>query len=158
MTGKAELDAELDKLRAEVCGQASSRIGHPRPHDYSEAETRDYFIDVLLQRSRMDIHRSQGMTASFEVSGMPNREGRATSITCCGATTASRWVWSKPSARPQTRCGQQQAKLYADCLEAKFGQRPVIFYSNGYEHWIWDDRSIRRARCRASTRRTSWSC
>ena len=20
-----------------------------------------------------------------------------------------------------------------------FGQRPVIFYSNGYEHWIWDD-------------------
>ena len=20
-----------------------------------------------------------------------------------------------------------------------FGQRPVIFYTNGYEHWIWDD-------------------
>ena len=35
--------------------------------------------------------------------------------------------------------GQQQAKLYADCLEAMYGQRPVIFYSNGYEHWIWDD-------------------
>ena len=39
------------------------------------------------------------------------------------------------------RVGQQQAKLYADCLEAQFGQRPVIFYSNGYEHWIWDDAS-----------------
>ena len=37
------------------------------------------------------------------------------------------------------RVGQQQAKLYADCLEKQFGQRPVIFYSNGYEHWIWDD-------------------
>ena len=35
--------------------------------------------------------------------------------------------------------GQQQAKLYADCLEQQFGQRPVIFYSNGYEHWLWDD-------------------
>ena len=23
----------------------------------------------------------------------------------------------------------------------QFGQRPVIFYSNGYEHWIWDDAS-----------------
>ena len=47
---------------------------------------------------------------------------------------------SKPSARDATpRVGQQQAKLYADCLEAQFGQRPVIFYSNGYEHWIWDD-------------------
>ena len=39
------------------------------------------------------------------------------------------------------RVGQQQARLYADCLEQKFGQRPVIFYSNGYEHWIWDDRN-----------------
>jgi type I site-specific restriction endonuclease len=35
--------------------------------------------------------------------------------------------------------GQQQAKLYADCLERQFGQRPLIFYSNGYEHWLWDD-------------------
>ena len=37
------------------------------------------------------------------------------------------------------RVGQQQAKLYADCLEKQFGQRPIIFYTNGYEHWIWDD-------------------
>lgn len=37
------------------------------------------------------------------------------------------------------RIGQHQAKLYADCLEAMYGQRPVIFFSNGYEHWIWDD-------------------
>src|SRR5437588_9938737 len=39
------------------------------------------------------------------------------------------------------RVGQQQAKLYADCLEKQFGQRPITFYSNGYEHWIWDDQS-----------------
>ena len=41
--------------------------------------------------------------------------------------------------RKDPRVGQQQAKLYADCLEAQYGQRPIIFYSNGYEHWIWDD-------------------
>src|SRR5438128_11193357 len=41
--------------------------------------------------------------------------------------------------RRDPRVGQQQAKLYADCLERQFGQRPVIFYSNGYEHWLWDD-------------------
>ena len=41
--------------------------------------------------------------------------------------------------RRDARVGQQQAKLYADCLEQHFGRRPVIFYSNGYEHWIWDD-------------------
>lgn len=27
----------------------------------------------------------------------------------------------------------------ANCLEKKFGQRPIMFYSNGYEHHIWDD-------------------
>ena len=37
------------------------------------------------------------------------------------------------------QAGQEQAKLYADALEAKFGQRPIIFYTNGYETWIWDD-------------------
>ncbi len=35
--------------------------------------------------------------------------------------------------------GQQQAKLYADCLEQMHGQRPLIFYTNGYETWLWDD-------------------
>jgi type I restriction enzyme R subunit len=50
--------------------------------------------------------------------------------------------------RKDPRVGQQQAKLYADCLEAMTGQRPVIFYTNGYEHWIWDDTAIRRGRSR----------
>ena len=35
--------------------------------------------------------------------------------------------------------GQQQATLYADRLEEQFDRRPVIFYTNGYQHWIWDD-------------------
>ncbi|TXJ07011.1 MAG: DEAD/DEAH box helicase, partial [Acinetobacter sp.] len=35
--------------------------------------------------------------------------------------------------------GQQQAKLYADCLEQQSGQRPVIFYTNGYKTRIWND-------------------
>ncbi|MDA1052702.1 MAG: DEAD/DEAH box helicase family protein, partial [Planctomycetota bacterium] len=35
--------------------------------------------------------------------------------------------------------GQQQAKLYADCLEQMHGQRPIIFYTNGYTTWMWDD-------------------
>lgn len=42
-------------------------------------------------------------------------------------------------ARRDARVGQQQARLYADCLEKQFGPRPVIFYSNGYEQWLWDD-------------------
>ena len=35
--------------------------------------------------------------------------------------------------------GRQQAKLYADLLEKKYGRRPVIFLSNGFETHIQDN-------------------
>jgi type I restriction enzyme R subunit len=41
--------------------------------------------------------------------------------------------------RRDAKVGQQQAKLYADCLQTQFGQRPLIYTTNGYEHWFWDD-------------------
>jgi type I restriction enzyme R subunit len=37
------------------------------------------------------------------------------------------------------RVGMHQAKCYADCIEKEFGQRPVIFYTNGFQTWMWDD-------------------
>ena len=43
----------------------------------------------------------------------------------------------RTSKDPNT--GKQQAKLYADCLEAMHGRRPIIFYTNGYATYIWDD-------------------
>ena len=35
--------------------------------------------------------------------------------------------------------GKQQAKLYADCLERKFHRRPMMFTTNGFETYFWDD-------------------
>ena len=35
--------------------------------------------------------------------------------------------------------GKIQAKYYADGIEKETGVRPVIFYTNGYEIFIWDD-------------------
>lgn len=35
--------------------------------------------------------------------------------------------------------GRTQARLYADGLEQEHSQRPVIFYTNGFDIWIWDD-------------------
>ena len=54
--------------------------------------------------------------------------------------TGCRWrSWRRRRTTKSPQLGQQQAKLYADCLEAMSGRRPVIFYTNGYEHWMWDD-------------------
>jgi type I restriction enzyme R subunit len=35
--------------------------------------------------------------------------------------------------------GRTQARCYADGMEKMHGQRPVIFYTNGYDIEIWDD-------------------
>jgi type I restriction enzyme R subunit len=35
--------------------------------------------------------------------------------------------------------GRKQAELYANSLETKCGQRPIIFYTNGFEIYIWND-------------------
>jgi type I restriction enzyme R subunit len=35
--------------------------------------------------------------------------------------------------------GRTQAKIYADGLERMTGQRPIIFYTNGYDIWVWND-------------------
>ena len=71
---------------------------------------------------------------------MPNNEGVGfVDYVLWGADGKPLGLVEAKRTRKDARVGQQQAKLYADCLEARFGQRPVIFYSNGYEHWIWDD-------------------
>ena len=43
------------------------------------------------------------------------------------------------SVYKDAREGCKQAALYADGLEKMYGQRPVIFYTNGIDIWIWDD-------------------
>jgi type I restriction enzyme R subunit len=35
--------------------------------------------------------------------------------------------------------GRNQAKNYADGLESIYGQRPMTFYTNGYDTYLWDD-------------------
>lgn len=37
------------------------------------------------------------------------------------------------------RVGQHQAKDYADGLQKLHGQRPMIFFTNGHDIWVWDD-------------------
>ena len=42
---------ELKRLRAEVAAARQAASVEPDTHDYSEAETRDYFIDLLLKEA-----------------------------------------------------------------------------------------------------------
>lgn len=139
---RQNIDAELQRLREEIAAIKAANNAKPDTHDYSEAETRDYFIDLLLKEAGWSLSGVDDL--EFEVRGMPAKDGKND-----GPGFVDYVLWGddgKPlglveakRTRKDARIGQQQAKLYADCLEARFGQRPVIFCSNGYEHWIWDD-------------------
>ena len=135
-----ELEAEKAKLMAEVAEAKKAAAAIPAEElDWSEAETRRYKIDRLLAEAG---HRNLVMhqDLEYEVHGMPSESG-------VGYVDYVLWgddgkplalvEAKKTTVSPTT--GQQQAKLYADCLEDETGQRPIVFYSNGFEHWLWDD-------------------
>ncbi len=135
---KTALDQELSHLRDEVAKAKKASAAIPDDHDYSEALTRDLFIDLLLKEAGWALDQTRDR--EFEVSGMPNNRGVGyVDYVLWGDDGKPLAVIEAKRTKRDPRAGQQQAKLYADCLEAQFGQRPVIFYTNGYEHWIWDD-------------------
>ena len=78
----------------------------------------------------------------FPVTGMPNETGEGfVDYVLWGDDSKPLALVEAKRTKRDARIGQQQAKLYADCLQTAYGQRPIIFYTNGYEHWIWDDAS-----------------
>ncbi len=140
LADKGALDEELKHLRTEVAKAKKEAAEQPDTHDYSEAETRDYFIDLLLKEAGWPL--DQACDREFEVDGMPNTQEKGfVDYVLWGDDGNPLGLVEAKRTRLDPRVGQQQAKLYADCLEGRYGQRPVIFYSNGYEHWIWDDSS-----------------
>ena len=138
LADKTALDDELKRLRAEIAAAKKANTAQADTHNYSEAETRDYFIDLLLKEAGWAL--DQERDREFPVDGMPNNEGKGyVDYVLWGDDGKPLALNEAKRTKRDPRVGQQQAKLYADCLEKQFGQRPIIFYSNGYEHWIWDD-------------------
>jgi type I restriction enzyme R subunit len=111
-------------------------------HDYNEDETRRYLIDTLLHEAGWRLNKPHNR--EYAVSGMP-----LSKVNPNGNGFVDYVLWGddgKPLALIEAKrtslspeAGQHQAKLYADCLTQQFGQRPIIFYSNGYETRLWDD-------------------
>ena len=138
LADKDKLDDELKQLRKEVAQAKKAAEKIPDDHNYSEAETRDYFIDLLLKEAGWPL--DQKRDREFPVTGMPNSNGEGfVDYVLWGDDGKPLGVVEAKRTRRDPKVGEQQAKLYADCLEQMYGQRPVIFCSNGYEHWIWDD-------------------
>ena len=138
LADKEKLSEEIKQLRKEVATAKKVAAKVPDDHDYSEAQTRDYFIDLLLKEAGWPL--AEKRDREFPVTGMPNKKGEGfVDYVLWGDDGKPLGLVEAKRTKRGTLEGEQQAKLYADCLEAMYGQRPIIFLSNGYEHWIWDD-------------------
>ncbi|MGY1914404.1 DEAD/DEAH box helicase family protein [Blastococcus sp. SYSU DS0973] len=133
----AAKDAEIEKLRQQIkAAQAANTLTDT--HDYSEAQTRDLIIDELLREAGWQL--TDDRDREFEVTGMPNAEGKGfVDYVLWGSDGLPLAVVEAKKTTVEPAVGQQQAKLYADCLQQMTGRRPVIFYTNGYQTWLWDD-------------------
>ncbi len=133
-----ELDSELQALREQLAEVRTATEQQPDPHNYSEAETRRYLIDVDLHRASWPLDQTRDR--EYEVTGMPNVPGIGyADYVLWGDDGKPLGVVEAKKTTADPQLGQQQAKLYADCLEQMYGQRPIIFYTNGYTTWMWDD-------------------
>ena len=106
--------------------------------DISEYETRKKYIDLELKLAGWDFETN--ITEELKLSGMPNvhQEGYADYV-LFGKNGLPLAVVEAKKTSVDPRVGQNQAKLYADCIENEYHQRPVIYYTNGFEIYMWDD-------------------
>lgn len=152
---KLELELENEELRKQVLQQEKllSERKQQREEKYvhveqaippltSEYETRKQLIDFLLYEAGWRNLR-KGVDLEYELKGMP----KSTNPSGIGYVDYVLWgddgkplaiVEAKASIHDSTK-GKHQAFLYAECLEQMTGQRPIIFYSNGFETNLWDD-------------------
>ena len=135
-----KLSAELAQAQAELKAAKAAASLKPDPHDYSEAQTRDRFIDLLLREAGWGTSGwTTGHDVEHAVTGMPGGGRGFVDYVLWGDDGKPLAVVEAKRTTKDANVGQQQAKLYADALEQKHGRRPVIFCTNGYETYLWDD-------------------
>ncbi len=135
------LDAELAALRAEIKVAKAANEARPDTHDYDEAETRTLIIDLLLKEAGWALDQPQDReypVTGMPVSASPSGRGKIDYVLWDDDGRPLALVEAKRTTRDPQQ-GKYQAQLYADCLEERFGQRPVIFYTNGYRTYLWDN-------------------
>ena len=135
-----QAQVEANKVEANL----EDEVNHPR----NEAETRKFLIDVALREAGWDL---KGVNdKEYKVQYMP----KSTNVSRTGYVDYILWdddglplalVEAKKTLENATK-GENQAQLYADSLEKMYGRRPVMYYSNGYEIFLWDDQFYKQSR------------
>lgn len=141
----SQTEAEIEELKLQLAQLQASKEANQKKigsEEYSEPQTREFIIDTMLYEAGWDP-KGQNVE-EYPVVGMPTKSGSRD-----GNGFVDYVLWGDdglPVALVEAKrtsvdpdVGKQQAVLYADCLEQMHGRRPIIYYTNGYKTWIWDD-------------------
>lgn len=144
---KPDLDVDIKKLIAENQAlkeeltkkrQEQAQTYVPKPLDISEFKTRKVYIDTMLIDAGWVLGKN--WYNEYELPGMPNKSEVGyvdyALFTDDGKPLAI--IEAKRTCK-DVAVGRQQAKLYADLMEKRFGRRPIIFLTNGFDTRIWND-------------------
>lgn len=134
------LVAENEALKKELTArrEEQQQTYVPKPLDLSEYKTRKIYVDAMLQDAGWI--EGKNWLNEVELDGMPNKSevGYADYVLYDDSGKPLAVIEAKRTCK-DVAIGRQQAKLYADLLEKKYGRRPVIFLTNGFDTRITDN-------------------
>ena len=148
-----EKDAEIETLRKQIEKMSEQITAAKEQHqqdrtfvaaDLSEFKTRKIYIDVDIKQMGWKFTGVDAdVQEEYPVEGMAGVVGQMGYVdyVLFGKDGLPLAVVEAKRSSKDPNIGRKQAVLYADCLERKFGRRPMMFTTNGFETYFWDDRS-----------------
>lgn len=148
-----EKDAEIEALRQKIEQMSEQITAAKEQHqqnrsfvaaDLSEFKTRKIYIDVDMKQMGWRFTGADAdVQEEYPVEGMAGAVGQMGYVdyVLFGKDGLPLAVVEAKRTSKDPNIGRKQAVLYADCLERKFGRRPMIFTTNGFETYFWDDQS-----------------
>ena len=146
-----ERAAEIERLRKQIEEMSEQYTESKQENqntrefvvkDISEFETRKRYIDIDLKYLGWHLGGNQSeVYEEYPVDDMENKPGQQGFVdyVLFGKDGLPLAVIEAKRSSKDPNVGRQQAVLYADCLERKFGRRPMMFTTNGFETYFWDD-------------------
>ena len=148
-----EKEAEIAALRRQIeqmsAQYTAGKEQHQQerafqPEDLSEFQTRKIYIDMDLKLMGWKFAGADAdVQEEYPVEGMAGVAGQMgyCDYVLFGKDGLPLAVVEAKRTSKDPNIGRKQAVLYVDCLERKFGRRPMMFTTNGFETYFWDDQT-----------------
>ena len=149
----AQKDEEIARLQAQIAAHSPQFMElkateMPQrsftPDDLSEFATRKKYIDVDLKLLGWTFEgENKDCVEEYPVEDMAGVDGQLGFVdyVLLGKDGKPLAVVEAKRTSKDPNIGRQQCKLYADAIERKCKRRPLMFCTNGFETYFWDDQS-----------------